>query len=203
MALPLFAAGALWWYSTKLKRSFLLGNGLVAILVALVPLSVGLYEIPALAYAYGGTVNVQGPDGKMLEAAFGFGGLWAWVLGYAFFAFLTTLVRELQKDMADIKGDEADGCRTVPIVWGVKWAKAIALFYLACTLLALLAVRMVVLTDNLSHWYIGLGIIAPLLISAGFTFNATTRKEFNTAGNILKAAMAIAIAFSFLVRHTL
>jgi 4-hydroxybenzoate polyprenyltransferase len=203
VVLPLFAAGALWWYSTKLKRTFLLGNGLVAVLVAIVPLSVGLYEIPALAHAYGGTATVQGPDGKVLEAAFSFTGLWAWVLGYAFFAFLTTLVRELQKDMADIKGDEADGCRTVPIVWGVKWAKAVALFYLACTILALWAVRMVVLTDNLSHWYIGVGIIGPLLISAGFTFNAATRKEFNMAGNILKAGMAIAIAFAFLMRHTL
>jgi 4-hydroxybenzoate polyprenyltransferase len=138
-----------------------------------------------------------------MEAAFGFEGLWAWILGYTFFAFLTTLVRELQKDMADMKGDEADGCRTVPIVWGVKWAKVLALFYLTCAILALLLVRAVALTDTLSHWYIGLGIIAPLLLSAGFTYNAATRLEFNTAGNILKAGMAIAIAFAFLVRHTL
>jgi 4-hydroxybenzoate polyprenyltransferase len=203
VVLPLFAAGALWWYSTKLKRSFLLGNGLVALLVAIVPLSVGLYEVPALARAYGDVATVQVADGKTMEAAFGFEGLWAWILGYTFFAFLTTLVRELQKDMADMKGDEADGCRTVPIVWGVKWAKVLALFYLTCAILALLLVRAVALTDTLSHWYIGLGIIAPLLLSAGFTYNAATRLEFNTAGNILKAGMAIAIAFAFLVRHTL
>ena len=50
--IPVFAAGSLWLYSTRLKRSFLLGNGLVATLVALVPLSVGLYEIPAQVPLY-------------------------------------------------------------------------------------------------------------------------------------------------------
>jgi 4-hydroxybenzoate polyprenyltransferase len=202
-AIPVGSAMALWFYSTKLKRTFLLGNGLVAVLVALVPLSVGLYEIPALLAKYGSSATGTMPNGDQVQIIFGFSGLWAWILGFSGFAFLTTLVRELQKDMADIKGDEADGCRTVPIVMGIGWAKAMTLFYMAITIIALLVVRSSFLTDKFSYWYMGAGIVVPMLLSAGFTFQARTRKEFSTAGNILKLAMAISVAFAFFIRHAL
>lgn len=201
--IPVFAAGALWYYSTKLKRTFLLGNGLVATLVALVPLTVGLYEIPALLMLYGASAEGTSYSGEAVEIVFGFQALWPWILGFAFFAFLTTLVRELQKDMADIKGDAADGCRTIPIVMGISWAKGITLFYLGVTIFALLVVRSKALTDEFSYYYIGAGIIIPLLLSAGFTYNASNRQGFSIAGNILKLAMAIAIAFAFFMRYTL
>lgn len=201
--IPIFAAGALWFYSTKLKRTFLLGNGLVAFLVALVPLSIGLYEIPALTSTYGNSASTTIGGGQEMEVIFHFKELWPWILGFAAFAFLSTLVRELQKDMADIKGDKADGCRTVPIVLGVQWAKALALFYLAVAILALLLVRAVALTDQFSYWYIGAGIVVPMLLSAGFTYGANDRKGFNTAGNILKFSMAIAVAFAFFIHKVL
>lgn len=201
--IPVFSATALWLYSTKLKRMFLLGNGLVAVLVALVPLSVGLYEIPALLNAYGSSADGTLPNGDTVQIIFGFTGLWAWIIGFSGFAFLTTLVRELQKDMADIKGDKADGCRTVPIVLGIGWAKALTLFYLAITILALLLVRSTALTDKFSYWYIGAGIVVPLLLSAGFTYQAHDRRSFNMAGNILKVAMAISVAFAFFIQYTL
>ena len=41
-------AGILWYYSTSYKRHFLIGNIIVALLTALVPLMVVLYEIPLL-----------------------------------------------------------------------------------------------------------------------------------------------------------
>ena len=201
--IPVFSATALWFYSTKLKRKFLLGNGLVAVLVALVPLSVGLYEIPALLNYYGTSAKGTLPNGDAVEIIFGFRGLWAWIGGFTAFAFITTLIRELQKDMADVKGDQADGCRTVPIVLGVPGAKLITLCYMAITIIALLVVRSKFLTDEFSYWYIGAGIIVPLLLSAGFTYQAQSRQSFGIAGNILKVAMAISVAFAFFIQHTL
>lgn len=201
--IPLFAAGALWAYSTRLKRTFLLGNGLVAVLVALVPLSVGLYEIPALQDLYGLKATGASITGEAVEIVFGFHGLWGWIWGFTGFAFLTTLVRELQKDLADIKGDKAHGCRTVPIVMGIGWAKAFALFYIAITVVALLWVRSNLLTGEFAYWYIGAGLVLPLLLSAGFTYGSTTRQQYITAGNILKLAMAIGVAFAFFMHQNL
>ena len=42
------------------------------------------------------------------------------VMAYSLFAFLVSFFREIVKDMEDIRGDAAGGCRTLPIVAGVK-----------------------------------------------------------------------------------
>lgn len=127
--------------------------------------------------------------------------LWWWVLGFSAFAFIASLVRELQKDMADVKGDEALGCRTIPIVWGMKSARVLTLVYIGALVIALLALRMFVLHDTLSFWYIGVGIIGPLLLSAGFTYNAVERKEHLRAGNLMKVAMVMGVTFAALIRY--
>lgn len=200
--IPVLAVGALWTYSTRLKRMFLIGNGAVAVLSALVPITVGLYEVTALAMKYPLTVDLFESDGTPRTLAFDFNTPWFWILGYGVFAFLTTLAREVQKDLADVKGDEADGCRTLPIVWGTGWAQAVAMLYLALALVGVLFVRMRLLHDPLSYWYVGLAVIAPLLLAAGFTYNAASRREYTTAGNLTKAAMVLAILYAFLLHRT-
>ena len=196
--IPVFSIGALWTYSTTFKRRFLIGNGLVAVLTALVPLSVGLYEIPMQHQQYAGML--QGNVRNAEDLALFLNVLWSWIIGYSAFAFLSTLVRELQKDMADMKGDVAAGCRTVPIVLGQTWARVLVITYIFILVIGLLAIRRVYLNDEMSFWYFGIGIIAPLLLSAGFTYNARTRREHNTAGMIMKFAMVMAVGFSFLIR---
>lgn len=49
------------------------------------------------------------------------------VLIYTAFAFLMTLIREIVKDMQDVKGDERSHCRTIPIVWGMNTAQIIVM----------------------------------------------------------------------------
>ena len=201
--IPVFAIGSLWFYSTNLKRTFLMGNGLVALLSGLIPLTVGLYEIPMLVSKYAANTTLITTDGHQVEAMFHFDVLWPWILAYAGFAFITTLVRELQKDLADVKGDEADGCRTVPIVWGARAAKTMALVYIAATIIAVLMVRTAFLRDPLSFWTIGLGVIGPLLLSAGFTFNAQDRRGYMIAANLMKGAMVVAVIYAFFIGHAL
>ena len=201
-AIPVLAATALWLYNTGLKRTFLLGNGVVAVLSAMVPLTVGLYEVPALAAAYPSGPMARLDGGGPVLVDLDFNTPWYVILLFSFFAFLTTLVRELQKDMADMPGDRADGRRTIPLVLGPGWSKAIALAYIAITLLALLFVRMRFLSEPLSYWYVGIGIMAPLLLSAGFTYNANDRRAFTIADHLMKLTMALAIAYAFLLGVT-
>ena len=56
------------------------------------------------------------------------------VLIYTVFAFLMTLIREIIKDMEDVKGDGRSHCRTIPVVWGMNTALiiVIALSFLTC-----------------------------------------------------------------------
>lgn len=200
--IPAFAIGALWTYSTTFKRRFMIGNGLVATLTALVPLTVGLYEIPLLKRAFDTAQVVTLPTGEALEMEPAFDQLWIWILAYTAFAFLSTLVRELQKDMADVKGDKANGCRTVPIVWGMGWARGLSLLYIAVLIAGALFVRSTLLRDTLSFWYIGLGVVVPLLLSAGFTYSAHQRNEHVQAGLLMKGAMVMAVFYAMLLRFT-
>lgn len=198
--IPAFAIGALWVYSTTFKRRLIIGNGLVATLTGLVPLTVGLYELPLLQRAMDPAWIVALPNGDRYEMQPFHIELWYWILGFAVFAFLSTLVRELQKDLADVKGDEADGCRTMPIVWGMQWARAVAILHIGVIIALLLLMRSMVLRDPLSYWYIGIGVIGPLLLSAGFTYQAAQRSEFVRAGSIMKIAMVMAIGYAILIR---
>ena len=80
----------LYVYSSKLKRTVLLGN-----------LVIGL--MTGLAFIYGGAVI-----GRVERAVVP-----------AVFAFLVNLTRELLKDVEDVKGDRQDQAVTLPVKYGV------------------------------------------------------------------------------------
>lgn len=205
LTVHVFSIAALWMYSTRFKRQLIMGNGTVALLTALVPLTVGLFEIPLMQREFGGhplTVTVPGEfEDAVYAMSIPYTELWWWVLGFSAFAFVSSLVRELQKDMADVKGDEANGCRTIPIVLGMRRARALALLYIGALILALLLLRMGLLTDRISFLYIGVGVIGPLLLSAGFTYNAVEREEHLRGAGLMKVAMVMGIGFAAVIRY--
>jgi 4-hydroxybenzoate polyprenyltransferase len=94
-------------YSAYFKRKPIIGNIIVAILTALTVLTPALFEHQIIFTNYFYTI-----------------------ICIAIFAFIYTWMREIVKDLEDIKGDEADGCRTMPIVFGIKASKY-ALYILA------------------------------------------------------------------------
>lgn len=85
----------LWLYSNQLKRMPLIGNLVVAFLTGL-----SIYIVAILFY-----VNNSA------------------VMAYSLFAFSFTLIREIIKDIEDLKGDKTFGCKTLPIVLGVRKTK--------------------------------------------------------------------------------
>ncbi|MDX2429544.1 MAG: geranylgeranylglycerol-phosphate geranylgeranyltransferase, partial [Bacteroides sp.] len=142
----MLATGLLWFYSTTYKRQFLVGNLSVSFLTGLVPLMVVLFEIPLLNRAYGEQMLLH-------NASFNY--IFAWVAGFSLFAFLSTLIRELIKDAEDFEGDSAYGMRTVPIVLGEGWTKAIVLGLIFSTLgvLIFLLVKYILLSVEPADFY--------------------------------------------------
>ncbi|HEX2394161.1 MAG TPA: geranylgeranylglycerol-phosphate geranylgeranyltransferase, partial [Bacteroidales bacterium] len=90
-------SGLLWFYSTTYKSELLLGNIIVALLTALVPFIVLVFEIPLLAKEYGS------PFREISKY------LIFWITGFSLFAFLLNLTREIVKDAQDFEGDQAYG----------------------------------------------------------------------------------------------
>ena len=101
--------------------------------------------------------------------------------------------------MADVPGDEADGCRTVPIVLGMRWAKGITLLYIAVLLGCILVVSFDVVHSRTTLKYMGGLVVTPLLLSAGFTFSARDRRGHVIAANLTKFAMAAAVGYGWLM----
>ena len=110
-------SGLLYFYSASYKRQFLIGNIIVAFLTAMVPMLVVFYEWPALYKYY--TVNA------VLLPPMNF--IIFWIGGFALFAFLTNLIREIIKDIEDFEGDIAYGRNTVPVIIGVLSAKIVSI----------------------------------------------------------------------------
>jgi 4-hydroxybenzoate polyprenyltransferase len=143
-----FAAFLLWFYSNQLKRLPFLGNFTVAFLTALSLL----------------VVLVLYPYHHIL------------VIIYAVFAFFINLIREIIKDLEDWKGDLAFGCRTLPIVWGMRKTKRF--IYILMIIFVILLGWLTIKLDN----YFIKGYFALLAIPAAFfawkLIKSDTRRDF-------------------------
>lgn len=192
-----FAAGSLWFYSVQFKKELFIGNMIIALLAGLVPLLVGLYEIPLLIEAYGTDVREYFQIHRPGEdASLYFQYMFYFILGYAGFAFLLNFIREVQKDIADVKGDSRISARTIPLVYGIKNAKRIVGFAIAITMVILIFVQQMVVSDNYSLIYLIVTILLPLSISLYVNHRAVRRPQFVRAGNWLKVAMLFGILYS-------
>ena len=82
-----------------------------------VPLIVGLFEIPLQNAAHPELLKEYGYSIFNIPAY--------WVIGFSVILFLLTLIREVTKDVIDIRGDRMFGASTFPIRFGVKASKSL------------------------------------------------------------------------------
>ncbi len=102
-AVFVISSALLYIYSTYLKATVLIGNIVVSALVAMSIIIVGLFDLlPAIT-----------PENQLVQL-----GVFKILLGYALFAFMLNMLREIIKDIEDIKGDTDLGMKTFPIVIG-------------------------------------------------------------------------------------
>jgi 4-hydroxybenzoate polyprenyltransferase len=189
----LIVSGLLYFYSASYKRQFLIGNIIIAILTALVPLIVGFYEWPALYQFY--SVNAI----RMPEFDF----IFYWIGGFALFAFMTTLTREIIKDIEDYEGDIAYGRNTVPVIAGINTSKFISAGLVVITIAMLYLVWYLFLFDNYTLIYISSFIVIPLIFVIITVFRSTDRKQMHSASRMMKIVMLSGILYSVVVKALL
>lgn len=181
--------GILWFYSSTYKKWFLVGNIIVAVFSALVPFLVLLYEIPLL----------NNLPGLSSEANSVISMIFLYILGYAFFAFFTTLSREIIKDIEDIEGDRSYGRRTLPVVAGVRISKIIVTVIISGLIASITYISWFFFGDILSLAYSFIFIATPLIIAVFLLFRAKTNKEYRFTGNLLKAIMLSGLCYCILI----
>jgi len=197
----LLAISALWSYSASFKRKLIIGNVVIAVLSGIIPFLVGFFELPGQMLRLGSdprelfTVLERMPS----EIDLMFLGAWVWILVYAGFAFLSTLIREIQKDIADLKGDRAMKATTVPIFFGVDRTRYIVMILTLIMVSILISFQKTFIPDPFSFWYIVVGVALPMLIGGIITMRATKRSQHLLASNFIKLSMAIAICYAMFI----
>lgn len=194
-----FVGGLLWFYSTTYNRQFLVGNLIIALLTALVPVMVVLFEIPMLNREYGNILKISQTN---------FNHILAWVGSFGYFAFITTLIRELIKDIEDYEGDTAQGRRSVPIVLGIRYARVIVGGLIILTLVSLAYLYSVYLmtgfygeTDYLSLIYFILFLMIPFALLFYKVAGAGKREDYTFSNSLAKIIMLSGLLYSLLVRY--
>lgn len=101
----------LWFYSAYYKRRPLIGNLIVALLIGIIPIYVLLINLPLSGWP------------KKHAILTSYHEIIIYILFVSVIAFLINLIRELVKDIQDIKGDLRLGAKTFPIKYGIRKSK--------------------------------------------------------------------------------
>lgn len=181
-----FIAGLLWFYSTTFSKEPLIGNVVVALLIAIVPLIAAVYELLPLNFMY---------KYILISRFQSFTPILMWCFGFSVFAFLYSLLREIVKDIEDLEGDAAYGRNTLPISLGVRITKIIVLGMYAISVIALIVVQMLYVSELFSYLYISLALAVPTLISAGMFYKSQSAKDYRRVSGSLKLILIAGLLY--------
>ena len=134
----IFFAFSLWKYSKSYKTSFLFGNLQVAFLTALSIISLALYDIVP--------VGITSENGSTT--------IFYIILSYSGFAFITTLIREIIKDLEDIEGDRRIGANTLAINYGIDKTRKVTAFLILLPICAIAYFQYLQYNDLISNLHI-------------------------------------------------
>lgn len=167
-------ASLLYFYSTSFKQIMILGNFVVALVLALSVIIIGVFDIfPA--------TNAEN-QAQMAS-------LFSILLDYALFAFMINFIREIIKDIEDVNGDYNQGMNTLPIAIGISRASKIALgFAVIPFILSLLYINKYFFQNNLiiATLYSFAFVLAPLLYFIVKIVTAKSNKDFHHLSTVLK-----------------
>lgn len=172
------AMGLLWMYSRYFKKMPLIGNMVVALFCAFVAGVVLFAEREAFAII----AATRPALAQKITLLFG---------GYLVFAFLSTMLREIVKDMEDMEGDRARYVRSLPIAFGINAARYWGIGFGGLLLVSLLVFSKW-LVEN-SQWAGLVFTWTAILLPLGYTMfllkNANEKKDFSRLSKLTKFLM--------------
>ena len=170
---PLAAAG-LWAYSYSFKCKPVIGNLWVSLFCA-----GSVLVVAAVDWLYANHVAISHE-------------IWY----FALFAFLSTWLREVVKDLEDVEGDRKETCQTFVVRYGVKPGKMMAL------VLGLALMGAVYFWDNIyaskAYSFVFTIIQGFMVAVLGFIFLAQHRTYFHYASMVIKGIMVAGTVLLFL-----
>lgn len=180
-SLFILIASLLYFYATTLKQIMILGNFVVALLLAVSVLIIGVFDLfPAT------TTENQAQMASLFSI----------LADYALFAFMINFIREIVKDIEDVNGDYNMGMNTLPVAIGVSRAAKIALgFTIVSFIMCGLYCNTYLMQNKLyiAVLYAFVTVLAPLLYFIVKIFSAKSQKDFKHLSTILKLILFFGI----------
>jgi 4-hydroxybenzoate polyprenyltransferase len=172
--LLLFALFVTWWYAILLKKSFLWGN-----------IAVSCMSAGTIAMAW--IIEKQCSEIPQALSAI----ITKVIVGISVFAFLLSLMREIVKDMEDIKGDKLIGCHSVPLVRGVEFTKKLLQTLAAITFVFLFIaqVQLYQYSRYVAVLWLFVFVEMPLAYFAHKLGKAVSKQDFHKLSSLLKWIM--------------
>ncbi|MBP4137166.1 geranylgeranylglycerol-phosphate geranylgeranyltransferase [Flavobacterium geliluteum] len=174
-------ATLLYFYATALKQIMVLGNIVVALLLASSVVIIGVFDLfPA-----------TNSENQAQMASF-----FSILTDYALFAFMINLIREIIKDIEDVDGDYNQGMNTLPIAIGNRRAAIIALVLAIFSFILLLLYCNKYFVENglfFVTFYAFAFVLAPLLYFIVKIYGAKSKKDFHHLSTVLKLILLFGI----------
>ncbi len=191
-----FVPGLLWFYSSSYKRQFIIGNIIVSVASALSVLVVAMVNTAWLESHFTDIAGYNAlADSPLVHDLYTAIGL------FSLFAFLTTWIREVEKDLQDQNGDREMECHTMPIRIGETRTKVFVSLLIALTA-ALLCYVNFGLTPYPHGWgtvtthYLTFGLLVPLACNLYMLWTAKISSDYRNAQMLTKFIMLVGVMYS-------
>ena len=175
LAFPIVIMGnlVLWLYSRYLQHIPLLGNIAIGLLCASIIMMCWVIEFESMRLA---------PRADFIAIS-------KQVLIFSFFSFLVTFIREIVKDIEDMKGDKVINSKTFPLVSGVSSSKKL-IFFLNCLLIIAIPIwlhssSMPILLSTL--------LIIPVIWSIFLIYKGQSQDDFHNISILYKVEMVLGL----------
>ncbi len=180
----LIIATALYYYSLKYKYLPFWGNFTISILSALVILTYFLLDF----------FYLRSEPYTFAEMIPYFPRLQLLIFAYSFFAFITTFIREMVKDTQDMEGDRQQGCRTIPVLIGIKKVRSILIILLILTMISLGIMQYIAYSSNYIWISVYLLSVQALLGYSAYSLSKTKLPyDFAMISSLVKLTMMAGI----------
>lgn len=183
-------AATLYLYAMSLKKSLLVGNILIASMLAISVLIVGIFDLLPIITQ---------------ENQLSLGNLFKIIIDYAIFAFLINLIREIIKDMEDIEGDLDSGSKSLPIVIGQEKTKIVVSTLLIISILLLGWYSYTYFFENdlyIVLVYVLALVLTPLVYIVIRLWEAKQKKDFMHLSLVLKGIILFGILSLLVIIYT-
>ncbi|MCC7051351.1 MAG: geranylgeranylglycerol-phosphate geranylgeranyltransferase [Bacteroidia bacterium] len=188
----LIAMGVLWFYSTNFKKQLVVGNLVVAFLAGMIPLLVGLFEVPLLNLRYQEVIN---------EYHYSFNSIAYFIIAFSFFSFISNLCREIIIDAEDEFGDRSFGAETIPVIFGLSTTNKIIflLGVLQSAILGYLQYMQWQSNDKISFYFMLVALQIPILIIAFKALRAKNKEHYRLLSKWCKVYMFLGLLYTGII----